>query len=78
MEEYKGSGTVNEGGNYGLMVSVIDEANAPSQDVDLFRMATWNIDAGSGVYDNQTCSYTDDAAKPCTAIARRNTRIHRD
>ncbi len=52
--QYKGSGTINGEGNYGFMLTVIDEKLTPTTDVDLFRMKIWDIDDNDAiVYDNQ-------------------------
>ena len=51
---YKGVGTIDGGGNYGFMLSAIDEKLTPSTDVDLFRIKIWDKDKNDEiVYDNQ-------------------------
>ncbi|MCB9177652.1 MAG: hypothetical protein H6648_10890 [Caldilineae bacterium] len=75
---YKGTGTVNGGGNYGFMVTAIDAANTNSTNEDLFRIKIWNKDAGDGViYDNH-CGSSGDDADPCTALGGGNIKIHKN
>jgi hypothetical protein len=51
---YKGTGTINGSGNYGFLLSAIDETLTPSTDVDGFRIKIWDKDNGDVVvYDNQ-------------------------
>ena len=51
--QYKGTGTINSEGNYGFMLTAIDEVLTPSTDVDLFRIKIWDKDSGNVVYDNK-------------------------
>jgi hypothetical protein len=52
--QYKGTGTINGGGNYGFKLTAVDEDLTPSTDVDLFRIKIWDKDNGDAiVYDNQ-------------------------
>jgi hypothetical protein len=46
---YKGSGTVNGGGNYGFLLSVVDNGNTG----DRFRMKIWDRNTNVTIYDNQ-------------------------
>ena len=39
---FKGVGTINGSGNYGFMISAIDENLTPSTNVDLFRIIVWD------------------------------------
>jgi len=73
---YKGTGTINGVGNYGFMLSAIDEKLTPSTDVDLFRIKIWDKDAGDAVvYENQI--YDADDADPTTAIGGGSIVIHK-
>ncbi len=77
---YKGTGMVNGAGNYGFIVSVIDAANTPSTDDDLFRIKVWDKDKGDAVvYDNQlgTNCVNGDDADACTALGGRSIVIHK-
>jgi hypothetical protein len=72
---YKGTGTINGQGNYGFMISVIDEALTPSTDVDLFRIKIWDKNNGDAVvYDNQMGD--GENADPTTAIGGGSIVIH--
>ena len=71
---YKGTGTINGAGNYGFILSAIDEDLTPSTDVDLFRIKIWdNNDVV--IYDNQLGAPEDD--DPTTAIGGGNIKIHK-
>jgi hypothetical protein len=52
--QYKGTGTINDEGNYGFMLTAIDAKLTPSTDVDRFRIKIWDKDNGGAVvYDNK-------------------------
>jgi hypothetical protein len=73
--KYKGEGTINNMGNYGFMVSVIDEDLTESTDVDLFRIKIWDKNNNDEVvYDNQLGDPED--SDPTTAIGGGNIKIH--
>jgi PKD repeat protein len=73
---YKGTGTINGSGNYGFMLSAIDEKLTPSTDVDLFRIKIWDKDNGDvDVYDNQIGEADD--ADPTTSIGGGSIVIHK-
>lgn len=73
---YKGSGTINGAGNYGFMLSAIDEELTPSTDVDTLRIKIWDKDNGDAVvYDNQMGAADD--ADPDTAIQGGSIVIHK-
>ena len=72
---YKGNGTINGEGNYGFMISVIDEALTPSTDLDMFRIKIWNKDNNDEViYDNQLGDGDD--TDPTTEIGGGQIKIH--
>jgi len=74
---YKGTGTINGSGNYGFMLSAIDEKLTPSTNVDLFRIKIWDKDAGDAiVYDNNMGDAEND--DPTTAIGGGSIVIHKD
>ena len=73
---YKGTGTINGEGNYGFMLTVIDEALTPSTDVDLFRIKIWDRDTGVVIYDNQMGDEED--ADPTTELGGGSIVIHED
>jgi hypothetical protein len=72
----KGIGTINGAGNYGFLISAVDEDLTPSTDVDLFRIKIWDKDGNDiVVYDNQMGH--DDDADPTTEIGSGNIVIHK-
>ena len=74
---YKGTGTINGSGNYGFMLSAIDEKLTPSTDVDLFRIKIWDKDADDAiVYDNNMDE--EENGDPTTEIGGGSIVIHKD
>jgi len=71
---YKGTGTVNGEGNYGFLLTAIDEALTPSTDVDLFRIKIWDKATGEVIYDNQMGDEED--ADPITELGGGSIVIH--
>jgi hypothetical protein len=72
---YKGTGTINGAGNYGFILSAIDEKLTPSTDVDMFRIKIWDKDDNDAVvYNNQIGADDED---PTTAIQGGNIVIHK-
>ena len=74
--QYKGTGTINGIGNYGFMLTAIDEKLTPSTDVDMFRIKIWDKDTDAVVYDNQIGD-GDDATDLTTAIGGGSIVIHK-
>jgi hypothetical protein len=64
--QYKGSGTINGGGNYGFLLTAIDGDNLNPKQVDKFRIKIWDKNTGLIVYDNQ--GDAGDSADPTTAV----------
>ncbi len=75
--KYKGTGTINDVGNYGFMLSAIDgDINGGGGD-DKFRIKIWDKDNGDVVvYDNQ--SEASDDADATTLLGAGNIKIHKD
>jgi hypothetical protein len=74
--KYKGTGTINGAGNYGFMLSAVDEALTPSTDVDRFRIKIWDKDNDDVViYDNQMGAEED--AEATTEIGGGSIVIHK-
>jgi hypothetical protein len=72
---FKGTGTINGSGNYGFMLSAVDEKLTPSTNVDLFRIKIWDKDADDAiVYDNNMGDAEDD--DPTTEIGGGSIVIH--
>jgi hypothetical protein len=66
---YKGTGTINNAGNFGFLISVVDEKLTSGANEDLFRIRIWDR-AQPGepvVYDNELG--TEEDANPTTAIS---------
>ena len=74
---YKGTGTINGDGNYGFLISVIDEELTESTDVDLFRIKIWDKDNNDEIiYDNMLGE--DEDEDPTTYIGGGNIKIHKE
>jgi parallel beta-helix repeat protein len=74
---YKGNGTINNAGDYGFLISAIDEDLTNSTDVDLFRIKIWDKDNNDEViYDNMLGEEED--ADPTTEIGGGNIKIHKE
>ena len=67
--KYQGVGTNNGSGNYGFMVTVVDDGKRG----DTFRIKIWDND-NSVVYDNQIASGDD--SYDGTVIEAGNIRVH--
>ena len=72
---YKGTGTINGAGDYGFMLSAIDEKLTPSTDVDMFRIKIWDKTTGDIIYDNNMGNHLNDDLT--TAIAGGQIVIHK-
>jgi hypothetical protein len=72
--QFKGTGTVNDAGNYGFLLTAIDGQINGGGGVDKFRIKIWDIATGAVVYDNQMGAA--DNADPTTAIAGGSIVIH--
>jgi Beta-propeller repeat len=73
--QYRGTGTINGSGNYGFILTVIDEARPGGGTTDKLRMKIWDKNNGNAlVYDNKLgAPDTDD---PVTSIQHGNIMIH--
>jgi PKD repeat protein len=72
---YKGSGTINGGGDYAFMLSAIDGQQPGGGGVDRFRIRIWDKATGVVIYDNQIGAADD--ANPTTALGGGNITIHK-
>ncbi len=72
--KYKGTGTINGGGNYGFMLSAVDGEDG----IDMFRIKIWNKDLESDniIYDNEINAAED--AYPSTAISGGSIVVHKE
>ncbi|MFH0897151.1 MAG: PKD domain-containing protein, partial [Candidatus Bathyarchaeota archaeon] len=72
--QYKGSGTINDTGDYGFLLTAIDGQYNGGTGLDRFRIKIWDKATGDIVYDNQMKALdTDD---PTTAIVGGSIVIH--
>ncbi|MBE9537377.1 MAG: hypothetical protein IMF07_09380 [Proteobacteria bacterium] len=72
--QYKGTGTINNEGSYGFMLTAIDGA-INGDGIDKFRIKIWDkANNGAIVYDNQMGS--DDNTEPATVIGGGSIVIH--
>ena len=68
--KFKGSGVINDSGNYGFMLTATDD------DPDTFRIKIWDKNAGDGVvYDNKLGS--DDYGHDGTELGGGNIKVHK-
>ena len=73
--QFKGTGTINGAGEFGFMLTAIDENLTPSTDVDHFRIKIWDKATDEIVYDNQMGDV--DGAAVATAISGGSIVIHK-
>jgi len=74
--KFKGTGTINGGGNFGFMLTATDSDINGGGDVDGFRIKIWDIDAGEKVvYDNKMDE--GDESNATTALGGGNIKIHK-
>jgi hypothetical protein len=74
--QFKGSGTINGGGNYGFLLTAIDGQVNGGGGVDKFRIKIWDKANGDAVvYDNQMGA--DDNSNPTTALGGGSIVIHK-
>jgi hypothetical protein len=72
--QYKGSGTVNGAGTYGLLLTAIDGALPGGGGQDKFRLKVWDKTTGAVIYDNQMGGA--DTADPTTVLGGGSILIH--
>jgi hypothetical protein len=73
--QYKGSGTINQQGDYGFMLTAIDGAMPGGGGVDKFRIKIWDQSMNDQiVYDNQMDA--GDEEDPTTSISGGSIVIH--
>lgn len=60
--QYKGSGTINDAGDYGFLLTVNDGQITGGGGVDRFPIKIWDKTTGNVVYDNQNGEALDAAA----------------
>jgi len=72
--QFKGSGTVNDAGDYGFILTAID-GKLSSSDEDMFRIKIWDKTTGDIVYDNKMGA--PDSDNPDTTIGGGSIVIHK-
>jgi hypothetical protein len=65
--QYKGEGTINQGGSYGFLLTAIDGDLPGGDGTDRFRIKIWDKASGLVVYDNQMGA--GDSVDPTTVLA---------
>ncbi len=60
--KYKGTGTINGGGDYGFLLTAVDGQFNGGGGVDKFRITIWDRETGAVVYDNKMGKSDDSAA----------------
>ena len=73
--QYKGSGKINNAGDYRLMLTAIDGQVNGGGGQDKFRIRIWNNAGGGLVYDNQLNA--PDSADPTTVLGGGSIVIHK-
>jgi hypothetical protein len=74
--QYRGTGTINNAGNFGFLLTAIDSAVNGGGTADRFRIKIWDKDLDDTVvYDNELGE--DDNAEPTTAIQGGSIVIHK-
>jgi hypothetical protein len=64
--QFKGSGTINDAGNYAFILTAVDGNVTGGGGIDRFRIKIWNKTTDQVVYDNQRGAA--DGATPSTAL----------
>ncbi|MBI2301280.1 MAG: HYR domain-containing protein [Armatimonadetes bacterium] len=72
--QFKGSGSINGGGNYGFLLTAIDGQISGGGGTDKFRIKIWDKGTGTVVYDNQRVSSDD--SSDATALGGGSIVIH--
>ncbi|HZS09140.1 MAG TPA: 6-bladed beta-propeller [Blastocatellia bacterium] len=72
--QYKGSGTINGGGDYAFMLTAIDGQASGGGGVDKLRVKIWDKGTGVVIYDNQMGA--GDGDNPTTALGGGSITIH--
>lgn len=71
--QYKGSGTINDAGDYGFMLTAID-GDLNGKKPDSFRIKIWDKTTNAVIYDNQLGA--SDSADPTTLLGGGSIVIH--
>jgi len=71
--QFKGSGSINDAGDYAFMLTAVDGMITGGGGIDKFRIKIWNKATAAVIYDNQLGG--SDAATPVTALGGGNISI---
>jgi hypothetical protein len=71
---YQGYGTINNSGNYGFRISILDGSITTPTGPDTFRMKIWDMASGTVIYDNMMGS--PDYAIPTTPLTQGSITVH--
>jgi hypothetical protein len=71
--QYKGTGTINGGGSYGFLLTVID-GQVSGGGTDRFRIKIWDLASGAVIFDNQMGA--DETGDASTALSGGSIVIH--
>ena len=74
--QYKGSGTINDDGDYGFLLTAIDGSLPGGGGEDKFRIKIWDKATDTIIYDNMIDA--EDGAEPSTIIGGGNIKIHKE
>ncbi len=75
--QYKGSGTINGGGDYGFKLTAIDGDLLGNGKPDRFRIKIWENSSGAVIYDNQNSADNADLTTPGTLLGGGSIVIHK-
>ncbi len=73
--QYKGTGTINDTGSYGFMLTAIDGDLSGGGGIDKFRIKVWDKVSNAIIYDSQPGSA--DTADPLTPVEGGSIVIHK-
>ena len=77
--QLRGSGTINDAGDYGFLLTVTDGGTGPGSGVDTFRMKMWDKSAGDAVvYDTTPGGAEDIDVSPTLPISGGSIVIHKE
>ncbi len=74
--QFKGSGTINNAGDYRFILTAIDGQQPGGGGQDKFRIRIWNNAGGGQIYDNQL--NTPDSDDPTTVLGGGSIVIHKN
>jgi hypothetical protein len=77
LAQYKGSGTINNSGDYGFLLTATDGQISGGGGTDKFRIKIWNKTTNAIIYDNKFGSSDDLTATNTQDIAGGSIVIHK-